>query len=170
MQQSLEPSPRWGVGGQLQPRRQGRAQPKFKLAQSIGGHSTECGTDAEGRSVSQRDVECRTPDGRYLVVRGRLWRATNPHLPEAEKERLVTDLDGRAAAASRRALRGRSRRCARRRRRGQGCPRRARSGLVGRRRARLQSAPRGEHALRSLVCRSQGVCMTVMAAGPVQWR
>lgn len=22
-----------------------------------------------------------TPDGRYLIVRGRLWRASNPHLP-----------------------------------------------------------------------------------------
>lgn len=26
----------------------------------------------------------RTPDGRYIVVRGRLWRATNPSLPEDE--------------------------------------------------------------------------------------
>ncbi|WP_298954299.1 hypothetical protein [uncultured Methylobacterium sp.] len=33
-----------------------------------------------------------TPDGRYLVVRGRLWRRTNPHLPEPERERLVHDL------------------------------------------------------------------------------
>ncbi len=28
----------------------------------------------------------RTPDGRYIVVRGRLWRATNPSLPDAERE------------------------------------------------------------------------------------
>lgn len=28
----------------------------------------------------------RTPDGRYIVVRGRLWRATNPALPEDEQE------------------------------------------------------------------------------------
>ena len=33
-----------------------------------------------------------TPDGRYIVVRGRLWRAANPHLPAAEKERLVKTL------------------------------------------------------------------------------
>ena len=33
-----------------------------------------------------------TPDGRYFVVRGRLWRTTNPHLPEAERTRLVHDL------------------------------------------------------------------------------
>ncbi len=28
-----------------------------------------------------------TPDGRYFVVRGRLWRCTNPALPGDEKER-----------------------------------------------------------------------------------
>ena len=33
-----------------------------------------------------------TPDGRYLVVRGRLWRRTNPPLPSAERARLVGDL------------------------------------------------------------------------------
>lgn len=30
-----------------------------------------------------------TPDGRYLVVRGRLWRTADPALPPAERERLV---------------------------------------------------------------------------------
>lgn len=29
----------------------------------------------------------RTPDGRYIVVRGRLWRATNPGLDAATRER-----------------------------------------------------------------------------------
>jgi hypothetical protein len=33
-----------------------------------------------------------TPDGRYLVVRGRLWRMTNPSLNEDEKASLVHDL------------------------------------------------------------------------------
>lgn len=33
-----------------------------------------------------------TPDGRYIVVRGRLWRAANPHLPDAERQRLVNEL------------------------------------------------------------------------------
>ncbi len=33
-----------------------------------------------------------TPDGRYFVVRGRLWRCTNPHLPEAERLALVATL------------------------------------------------------------------------------
>ena len=33
-----------------------------------------------------------TPDGRYFVVRGRLWRCTNPSLPEDERQRLTRDL------------------------------------------------------------------------------
>lgn len=33
-----------------------------------------------------------TPDGRYIIVRGRLWRKTNPHLPDDERKRLVSDL------------------------------------------------------------------------------
>ena len=33
-----------------------------------------------------------TPDGRYLVVRGRLWRATRPDLDEEERSRLVRAL------------------------------------------------------------------------------
>ncbi|HEY8590591.1 MAG TPA: hypothetical protein VIL55_13690 [Naasia sp.] len=39
-----------------------------------------------------------TPDGRYIVVRGRLWRATNPNLDPAEREALVSELmDARRA-------------------------------------------------------------------------
>jgi hypothetical protein len=33
-----------------------------------------------------------TPDGRYLVVRGRLWRRSNPHLVDEERSRLIHDL------------------------------------------------------------------------------
>ena len=33
-----------------------------------------------------------TPDGRYLVVRGRLWRRSNPELDEAAREAAVLDL------------------------------------------------------------------------------
>ncbi len=33
-----------------------------------------------------------TPDGRYLVVRGRLWRRSNPDLSSAERERLTREL------------------------------------------------------------------------------
>lgn len=43
----------------------------------------------------------RTPDGRYFVVRGRLWRRTNPALSEAERERHVGELmTARRAGAS----------------------------------------------------------------------
>jgi len=39
-----------------------------------------------------------TPDGRYFVVRGRLWRCSNPALPEAVRERWVKVLmDARRA-------------------------------------------------------------------------
>lgn len=45
-----------------------------------------------------------TPDQRYIIVRGRLWRAANPHLPEAERERLVSELmDARRAVKTARA-------------------------------------------------------------------
>jgi hypothetical protein len=33
-----------------------------------------------------------TPDGRYFVVRGRLWRMANPELLEDKRARLVADL------------------------------------------------------------------------------
>ena len=33
-----------------------------------------------------------TPDGRYFVVRGRLWRTTNPELPPEERQRLQREL------------------------------------------------------------------------------
>ena len=39
-----------------------------------------------------------TPDGRYFVVRGRLWRCSDPSLPEDERQRLVNELmDARRA-------------------------------------------------------------------------
>ena len=42
-----------------------------------------------------------TPDGRYLVVRGRLWRASNPALDAAERARLTALLmDARRAVAA----------------------------------------------------------------------
>jgi len=46
-----------------------------------------------------------TPDGRYFVVRGRLWRCTDPTLPAAHRERLVAHLmtARRSVAAARRA-------------------------------------------------------------------
>jgi hypothetical protein len=56
---------------------------------------------ARGRKHDERGSEAvATPDGRYIVVRGRLWRRANPHLPEDERARLVREL-----MAGRRAVR-----------------------------------------------------------------
>ncbi|WP_462383463.1 hypothetical protein [Pseudomonas sp. Marseille-QA0892] len=33
-----------------------------------------------------------TPDGRYFVVKGRLWRSTNPAIDERTRDRLVSEL------------------------------------------------------------------------------
>ena len=42
-----------------------------------------------------------TPDGRYIVVCGRLWRRANPHLPDIVRQRHVTALmDARRSVAS----------------------------------------------------------------------
>ena len=39
-----------------------------------------------------------TPDGRYFVVKGRLWRCSNPARDEDERQRLVNELmDARRA-------------------------------------------------------------------------
>ena len=39
-----------------------------------------------------------TPDGRYFVVRGRLWRMANPSLEDAARQQLVNELmDARRA-------------------------------------------------------------------------
>src|SRR5690242_16733167 len=46
-----------------------------------------------------------TPDGRYFVVRGRLWRCSNPTLEDADREQLVKALmrARRAVATAQRA-------------------------------------------------------------------
>ena len=41
-----------------------------------------------------------TPDARYILIRGRLWRATNPTLAKAKREKFV-----KALMVSRRAIR-----------------------------------------------------------------
>lgn len=38
-----------------------------------------------------------TPDGRYFVVRGRLWRCSNPNLPQARRTELVCELSAARA-------------------------------------------------------------------------
>ncbi|MBB3763399.1 hypothetical protein [Sphingomicrobium lutaoense] len=56
-----------------------------------------------------------TPDGRYFVVRGRLWRMSDPSLPEEKRRGLVTELmrarsaKGRAMAAGDAAAREKAR-------------------------------------------------------------
>ncbi|AYV47547.1 hypothetical protein CFHF_06490 [Caulobacter flavus] len=47
-----------------------------------------------------RSPALTTPDGRYIVVRGRLWRAANPHLSPVARQALVN-----ALMAARRAVR-----------------------------------------------------------------
>ena len=47
-----------------------------------------------------------TPDGRYFVVRGRLWRCSDPSLPAERREVLVRELMA-ARRAVREALAGR---------------------------------------------------------------
>jgi hypothetical protein len=50
------------------------------------------------------EAALRTPDGRYLVVRGRLWRASNPALSQTERDGLVQELM-HARGAVKRAMR-----------------------------------------------------------------
>ena len=43
-------------------------------------------------SMADAEPVARTADGRYIIVDGRLWRATNPQLPEDERQRWVNAL------------------------------------------------------------------------------
>jgi hypothetical protein len=48
--------------------------------------------------IAAMTSELRTPDGRYIVIQGRLWRAANPSLPAEAKVRHMRDLlNGRRA-------------------------------------------------------------------------
>ena len=51
---------------------------------SVRGHAYAAGYGEDGA--------LRTPDGRYIVVRGRLWRTSNPALSGDERHRLVDAL------------------------------------------------------------------------------
>ncbi|MEX1024920.1 MAG: hypothetical protein WD226_07570 [Planctomycetota bacterium] len=59
----------------------------------------------------------RTPDGRYFVHSGRLWRRSNPDLPDAEREHQVHELMAarRAVGSAKRADDADAERAARRR-------------------------------------------------------
>lgn len=51
--------------------------------------------------MKPREVE-HTPDGHYVIIDGRKWRATNPNLPEEERQKWVNELMSarRAVAAA----------------------------------------------------------------------
>ncbi|MGY2053046.1 hypothetical protein [Methylobacterium sp. JK268] len=53
---------------------------------------TERGRSAGGAREGTHPSHPVTPDGRYLVVRGRLWRRADPALPEERRRALVGDL------------------------------------------------------------------------------
>lgn len=55
--------------------------------------------------MSAKPSPLTTPDGRYIVVRGRLWRAANPALSAEARASLIADLmrARRAVATARRA-------------------------------------------------------------------
>jgi len=40
----------------------------------------------------EKDPPQATPDGRYIVMRNRLWRTSNPKLSDDERQTLVNDL------------------------------------------------------------------------------
>lgn len=41
---------------------------------------------------SDPGMPLKTPDHRYIIVRGRLWRTANPHLSDEKRKRLVAAL------------------------------------------------------------------------------
>lgn len=53
-------------------------------------HDTDRRSARGERGVSERRPT--TPDGRYFIVGGRLWRSTNPAIPEAKRHQLVGEL------------------------------------------------------------------------------
>jgi hypothetical protein len=62
--------------------------------------------------MTQQEPPLRTLDGRYIIVRGRLWRASNPGLSEEERKDAVALLM-RARRAVRDAVTDEERRAAR---------------------------------------------------------
>jgi hypothetical protein len=68
-----------------------------------GGHTVVLDDSLRGplRFARTTSSHPTTPDGRYFVVRGRLWRKANPNLPADVRDELVKQLMN-----ARRALRG----------------------------------------------------------------
>lgn len=52
------------------------------------GAEPSCRTGVDSRKKEYPD----TPDGRYFVVRGRLWRKSNPALSQSRRDELVREL------------------------------------------------------------------------------
>lgn len=50
------------------------------------------GTALNTTAASKAAAQPHTPDGRYFVVRGRLWRLSNPALAPERREQLVREL------------------------------------------------------------------------------
>lgn len=42
-------------------------------------------------SANKKQIE-KTEDGHHVIIDGRKWRATNPHLSETERQELVNEL------------------------------------------------------------------------------
>ena len=57
--------------------------------------------DDPASTVAQPSGPLFTPDGRYLVVRGRLWRTSDPRLSETERSALVKELKAARGAVKR---------------------------------------------------------------------
>ena len=92
----------------------------------------------------------RTPDGRYVVVRGRLWRCSDRRHSAEERRRLTEELMyGRAVGRLRERERPRCR--SRRGRSRQGGARRTRAGLVEQRGSGLYAAYGAHDTVRGLV-------------------
>jgi hypothetical protein len=47
---------------------------------------------AKSKKTASKGTPLLTPDKRYIIVRGRLWRAANPNLAPAKRKRLVREL------------------------------------------------------------------------------
>jgi hypothetical protein len=60
--------------------------------------------DLFGYNKDMHDPYPKTPDGRYMVVRGILWRCTNPNLTDVGRERWVHALMDARRAIKREAL------------------------------------------------------------------
>jgi len=61
------------------------------LQESVSQEMQEMHASLKGPRLRRADYT-PTPDRRYFVVRGRLWRLSNPFLDPATHERLVRDL------------------------------------------------------------------------------